>query len=57
VFGAPSAAWSDVVRLFAAGLLDLGPLVTHEFALTEFDGAVDLLHGTRDDVGKVLIRP
>jgi 2-desacetyl-2-hydroxyethyl bacteriochlorophyllide A dehydrogenase len=57
VFGAPPAAWTHAVRLFATGLLDLGSLVTHEFALTEFGRAMDLLHGTRDDVGKVLIRP
>jgi 2-desacetyl-2-hydroxyethyl bacteriochlorophyllide A dehydrogenase len=57
VFGASPAAWSHAVRLFAAGLLDLGSLVTHEFPLSEFGRAMDLLHGTRDDVGKVLLHP
>jgi 2-desacetyl-2-hydroxyethyl bacteriochlorophyllide A dehydrogenase len=55
VFGAPSAAWTHAVRLFATGLLDLGPLVSHEVGLTDFAQAVALLHD--DDVGKVLIRP
>jgi 2-desacetyl-2-hydroxyethyl bacteriochlorophyllide A dehydrogenase len=57
VFGARSAAWTHVVALFAAGLLDLGPLVTHEFALTEFGRAAELLHGSQDGVGKVLVHP
>jgi L-iditol 2-dehydrogenase len=56
VFGAPPAAWAHAVRLFAAGLLDLGSLVTHELALEDFGQAVGLLRG-RDDVGKVLLRP
>jgi threonine dehydrogenase-like Zn-dependent dehydrogenase len=57
VFGAPPAAWTHAVRLFAAGLLDPGVLVTHEFGLDEFGRALELLHGGHDDVGKVLIRP
>jgi L-iditol 2-dehydrogenase len=57
VFGAPSSAWTYVVGLFTAGLLDLGPLVTHEFGLAEFGQAAELVHGSRDDVGKVLLRP
>jgi threonine dehydrogenase-like Zn-dependent dehydrogenase len=57
VFGAPSSAWTYVVGLFTAGLLDLGPLVTHEFGLAEFGQAAELMHGSRDDVGKVLLRP
>ena len=57
VFGAPPAAWKQAVRLFAAGLLDLGSLVTHEFALEEFGRAAGLLRSRREDVGKVLLRP
>lgn len=57
VFGAPPAAWTHAVRLFASGRLDLGSLVTHEFGLAEFGHAVALLRGTGEDVGKILIRP
>ncbi|MGI5228643.1 zinc-dependent alcohol dehydrogenase [Actinoallomurus sp. CA-142502] len=57
VFGAPPAAWTHAVRLFAAGLLDPGPLVTHELDLAEFGRAMDLLRGADGDVGKVLLRP
>lgn len=57
MFGAPSAAWAQAVRVFAAGLLDLGSLITHELGLEEFGRAVDLLRDARDDVGKVILRP
>ncbi len=57
VFGASSAAWVHAVRLFSAGLLDLGALITHEFDLAEFGRATALLDGNRDDVGKVILRP
>jgi 2-desacetyl-2-hydroxyethyl bacteriochlorophyllide A dehydrogenase len=57
VFGASSAAWVYAVRLFATGLLELSSLITHEFGLSEFGQAVELLGTARDDVGKVLIRP
>ena len=36
VFGAPSSAWTHAVRVFTAGLLDLGPLVTHELPLEAY---------------------
>ncbi|MDN3356325.1 alcohol dehydrogenase catalytic domain-containing protein [Actinomadura sp. DC4] len=57
VFGASPSAWTHAVRLFAAGLLDLGSLVTHELGLEEFGRAMELLRGSRDDVGKILLRP
>ncbi|WP_137991769.1 zinc-dependent alcohol dehydrogenase [Streptomyces vilmorinianum] len=57
VFGAPPAAWSHAVRAFAAGLLDLAPLVTHELALTEFPRAIELVGSGDPKVGKVLLRP
>ncbi|GAT80435.1 dehydrogenase [Streptomyces sp. F-3] len=57
VFGAPPSAWAHTVRVFAAGLLDPLPLVTHELPLTSFSQAIDLV-GTGDPtVGKVLLRP
>jgi len=57
VFGASPSAWTHAVGLFASGLLDLGSLVTHELGLAEFGRAMELLRGSRDDVGKILLRP
>jgi 2-desacetyl-2-hydroxyethyl bacteriochlorophyllide A dehydrogenase len=57
VFGAPSAAWTHAVRVFAAGLLDLGSLVTHELPLEAYPDAVALLGQGGEDVGKIILRP
>jgi threonine dehydrogenase-like Zn-dependent dehydrogenase len=57
VFGASSAAWAHAVRAFTAGLLDLGPLVTHEFPLEDYSEAVALLGRGGDDVGKIILKP
>ncbi|MFD5898034.1 MULTISPECIES: zinc-binding dehydrogenase [unclassified Streptomyces] len=57
VFGAPSAAWSFAVRAFTAGLLDPGPLITHEFPLERYAEAVALVGGGDPGTGKVLLRP
>ncbi|MGH3628804.1 MAG: zinc-dependent alcohol dehydrogenase [Sciscionella sp.] len=56
VFGAPPAAWSHVVRAFAAGLLDPSSLITHELALEDAETAFRLL---REDPTalKVLLHP
>ncbi|MGW7200462.1 zinc-dependent alcohol dehydrogenase [Streptomyces chryseus] len=57
VFGAPSSAWSFAVRAFGAGLIDPGPLITHEFPLEGFADAVALVGGGDPKTGKVLLRP
>ncbi|MFG3099128.1 zinc-binding dehydrogenase [Streptomyces sp. NPDC048182] len=57
VFGAPPHAWAHAVRMFAAGLLDPLPLVTHELPLAEFPHAIDLVGSGDPGVGKVLLRP
>ncbi|WP_328326183.1 zinc-dependent alcohol dehydrogenase [Streptomyces sp. NBC_00455] len=57
VFGAPSAAWSFAVRAFTAGILDPGPLITHEFPLERYADAVALVGGGGPETGKVLLRP
>ncbi|MBQ0830201.1 zinc-dependent alcohol dehydrogenase [Streptomyces tagetis] len=57
VFGAPPAAWAHTVRMFAAGLLDPLPLVTHEVPLSAFARAIALVGSGHPDVGKVLLRP
>lgn len=57
VFGATPAAWAHAVRALRAGLLDPGPLITHELPLTSFAEAVALVGSGRPEVGKVLLRP
>ncbi|GHD92521.1 zinc-dependent alcohol dehydrogenase [Streptomyces naganishii] len=57
VFGAPPDAWAHTVRVFATGLLDPLPLVTHELPLTDFPRAIDLAGSGDPKVGKVLLRP
>ncbi|MEV8591620.1 alcohol dehydrogenase catalytic domain-containing protein [Streptomyces sp. NPDC052012] len=57
VFGAPPDAWAHTVRVFAAGLLDPLPLVTHELPLAEFPYAIELVGSGDPKVGKVLLRP
>ncbi|MGV9991819.1 zinc-dependent alcohol dehydrogenase [Streptomyces sp. NPDC003374] len=57
VFGAPPGAWAHAVRMFAAGLLDPLPLVSHELPLTEFARAIELVGAGDPTVGKVLLRP
>ncbi|MEG3626529.1 zinc-dependent alcohol dehydrogenase [Streptomyces poriticola] len=57
VFGAPPAAWAHAVRVFAAGLLDPLPLVTHELPLDAFPRAMELVGSGDPGVGKVLLRP
>ncbi|MFF9129846.1 zinc-binding dehydrogenase [Streptomyces sp. NPDC014776] len=57
VFGAPPDAWAHTVRVFAAGLLDPVPLVTHELPLTEFPRAMELVGSGDPKVGKVLLHP
>ncbi|MFC9057330.1 dehydrogenase, partial [Streptomyces sp. NPDC057074] len=57
VFGAPPDAWAHTVRVFAAGLLDPRPLVTHELPLDGFPEAIELVGSGDPKVGKVLLRP
>ncbi|MCH0565225.1 zinc-binding dehydrogenase [Streptomyces sp. MUM 2J] len=57
VFGAPPRAWAYAVRVFAAGLLDPLPLVTHELPLAAFSRAVELVGSGDPTVGKVLVHP
>ncbi|GAA3360285.1 MULTISPECIES: zinc-binding dehydrogenase [Saccharopolyspora] len=57
VFGAPSRAWTHVVRLFTAGVLDPGRIITHEFDLADAATALDLLTDSGSQVGKILLTP
>jgi threonine dehydrogenase-like Zn-dependent dehydrogenase len=55
IFGASSAAWTYAVQLFASGLLNLAPLITHRFALAEYKVALDTLVDRRPGTLKVMI--
>ena len=57
VFGASRAAWRWVVELYAGGLLDPLPLVTHRFALEQAPSALEALAAPDGDAVKVLVRP
>jgi 2-desacetyl-2-hydroxyethyl bacteriochlorophyllide A dehydrogenase len=55
IFGASSAAWTYAVQIFRAGLLNLAPLITHRFALDEYQTALDTLISRQAKMLKVLI--
>jgi len=57
VFAASRAAWRWVVDLYAKGILDPEPLVTHRFGLDELDQALATLGARGGDAIKVLVRP
>ena len=54
-FSYTAAAWRDVVRLLNAGLISPGFLVTHRFALADWEQAVACLRGGDGPRGKVLL--
>jgi 2-desacetyl-2-hydroxyethyl bacteriochlorophyllide A dehydrogenase len=56
-FAASRAAWRWVVELYAAGILDPAPLVTHRFGLDQAPQALVALAAADTDAVKVLIRP
>ena len=55
IFGASSAAWTYTVQIFRAGLLNLAPLITHRFALGEYQAALDTLISRQAKMLKVLV--
>jgi len=57
VFGASRNAWRWVTELFAAGLLDTKPLVTHSFPLEQHSAAFATLGDRRGGALKVQIIP
>ncbi len=57
VFGASRNAWRWVTDLFAAGLLDTKPLVSHSFPLEEHAAAFAALADRDGDALKVQLRP
>ena len=57
IFGASRNAWRWVTELFADGLLDTKPLVTHSFPLEQHDAAFTTLAERRGDALKVQLTP
>ena len=57
IFAASRAAWRWVVELYAAGILDPAPLVTHRFGLEDAPAALAALATPGGDAVKVLVRP
>jgi 2-desacetyl-2-hydroxyethyl bacteriochlorophyllide A dehydrogenase len=57
VFGASRNAWLWVTELFAAGLLDPAPLVSHSFPLEQHADAFAALADRNGDALKVQLRP
>jgi L-iditol 2-dehydrogenase len=57
VFGASRNAWRWVTELFAAGLLDTEPLISHSFPLDRHGEAFDALTDRRGDALKVQLTP
>jgi 2-desacetyl-2-hydroxyethyl bacteriochlorophyllide A dehydrogenase len=55
IFGANSAAWTYAVQIFHSGLLNLAPLITHRFALTDYQAALDTVVGRQSKTLKVLL--
>jgi L-iditol 2-dehydrogenase len=57
IFGASRAAWRWVVELFSNGQLELARLVTHRFALEEFEDAFAVLRDRNAGALKVELVP
>lgn len=56
-FAASRAAWRWVTGLYAAGVLDLAPLVTHRFDLEAVDAAFAALTASDGAAVKILVQP
>lgn len=57
IFGAPSRAWQQAVRLFSNGLLDLRCLVSHQFSISEYQEAFDVLENRPEGSLKITLHP
>ena len=56
-FAASTAAWRWVTGLYANGILDPAPLVTHRFPLDQADTAFTTLTAPDGDAVKILVHP
>ncbi|HEX4214455.1 MAG TPA: alcohol dehydrogenase catalytic domain-containing protein [Candidatus Dormibacteraeota bacterium] len=57
VFGASGRAWRWIVELFASGAFDPAPLITHRFALDDYEGAFGALRDRSSGALKVQLTP
>jgi threonine dehydrogenase-like Zn-dependent dehydrogenase len=51
----PASTWSRVVGLVANRVLDLDPIVTHRFPMSDFEEAVALMDDRRGIVAKIVL--
>jgi 2-desacetyl-2-hydroxyethyl bacteriochlorophyllide A dehydrogenase len=51
----PASTWSRVVGLVADGVLDLDPIVTHHYPMSDFEEAVRLMDDRRGIVAKIVL--
>jgi 2-desacetyl-2-hydroxyethyl bacteriochlorophyllide A dehydrogenase len=51
----PAATWSRVVDLVSDGVLDLDPIVTHRFPISDFEEAVRLMDDRQGIVAKIVL--
>jgi 2-desacetyl-2-hydroxyethyl bacteriochlorophyllide A dehydrogenase len=51
----PAAVWSRVVALVTDRVVDLDPIVTHRFPVSEFEAAVRLMDDRRGIVAKIVL--
>jgi L-iditol 2-dehydrogenase len=51
----PASTWSRVVGLVAERVLDLDPIVTHRFPMSDFEEAVRLMDDRRGIVAKIVL--
>jgi 2-desacetyl-2-hydroxyethyl bacteriochlorophyllide A dehydrogenase len=52
----PASTWSLVVGLLAEGVLELDPIVTHRFAMSDYEEAVRLMDDRRGIVAKIVLQ-
>jgi 2-desacetyl-2-hydroxyethyl bacteriochlorophyllide A dehydrogenase len=55
IFGASSGAWTYAVQLFSSGHLHLAQLISHRFALPDYQEALDTVMSRRKGALKVLL--
>jgi 2-desacetyl-2-hydroxyethyl bacteriochlorophyllide A dehydrogenase len=53
--GYPADVWARVVRLVADGAVELDPIVTHHYPVSEFEEAVRLMDDRRGIVAKIVL--
>lgn len=57
VFAYTTSNFAEALRLIESGRLDVQPLITHRFALQDFEKAFDLLGSRKEPVVKVMLKP